>query len=168
MTHHFLGCIGIVGFLGIVSPLALAADATRSSSCGEHAGRAIAICVTDTMKQWQREHYDYHAKQNEEHTAWHVENDPKGISQENSKAHRDFHERQNRRHTVFHDTQRQKERQLNVESDMKRLKAPKSESTKRKPPEAARLAEGLQKCAGVTGEEYHRICMKPYLRPAGR
>lgn len=154
--------------LFLACPPFAAAAAPRSASCLQTEGRDVGRCATDTIKQWQREHYDDHEKERQDHTSWHRVNDLKGVTPENLKAHRDFHEHAKRVHSVFHANQRQKEQQFDTELTRKREGVRVRPTTARPLVSPDRFAEGLTACAKFKSEEEHRACMRPYLRPPDR
>lgn len=162
-----LSLLGILSAMFTAFPAlaALPGLLQESASCTTTAGADAAFCSIDTMKQWQRDHYNFHDEERQEHTAWHLENDPKGVTPENLKAHRDYHEQTKRVHTVFHDRQKMKEKQFESAQSKKRARATNVVRTVRPYPESGRMAEGLRACAKYKTEQGNRSCMKAYLRP---
>lgn len=167
--RHTLSTIAFMGASLLPLPaLALLPGLDTSVTCDAGQGRDVALCSIDTMKQWQRDHYNYHEDENKKHKEWHLENDPKGVTPENLKAHRDFHEHAKRVHNVSHDRQKTKEKQFGAQQARKRASVQNPHRPSRSSAQKSRFDEGKLACAKFKAEQSYRSCIKPYLRPAGR
>lgn len=147
-----------------VLPAIVHAASQRTVSCFDNEGNP-SICPVDSLKKWEREHYDYHAQERTDHVEWHKVHDLLGVTEENLKAHREYHEMKKRVHNNFHEKMKIEQRETAKKHQARRQTAT-GERTARPDADPARMAEGQKRCARYTIEQEHRVCMKPYLRPA--
>ncbi len=135
-----------------------AAGVVQTSSCTGQGSRDAARCATDTMKRWDREHYDYHADETKKHTTWHLEHDVLGVTNENLKAHRDYHEMAKRLHNAFHERMKREQQNFAQEHKEKRVTARNRPTTSRPGVSRTRLNEGMRRCSKYKSEQEIRCC----------
>lgn len=142
---------------------AFAAEASVTIPCKDKTGRAMGLCIADTLKGWSKAHHEYHDVEEDEHTKWHRANDILGLTAEHVKAHRNYHTERNERHKVFHNDQREMHKLLKSEQD-KLLKThsqqPSGWSATHEETKAAQ-----EKCKVQKDTTGRRMCIRVLLHP---